>query len=248
VFQRNKQQVFVGGYCGSGTRVIQWILKEAGYFTGDLVGVQEDYIPLAAVRANLILDKQINFHISHKEYLTKTFASWYGRHKKWSIKHGFLMLSVPVLKRVFPKCKIVIMVRHGVDNILNEHRMDEDICEYFAPEILEREDLLERRMLFWVKCHERLLEFKEKWPDDILIIKLENLADDRAGTTKKLFDFLGIKKDPDKCSKMVRKPSSIGRREKECLISTLNYPYFPDDKERLYKLGEKTLKKFNYKV
>lgn len=244
------RQVFCGGYCGSGTRAIQFLLKKAGFFGGDLIGVQQDYIPLGSYKANLILDKKVNYFTDHKEYLEKLFASWWGKYDRWSIKHGFLMLAIPAILDTFPEAKMIVVVRHGIDNILNQHQMDRDIGEFWRKDIIEQnEDLLTRRAKFWNAVHDKVRRDMMIYPDRTMWVKLEDLVTNKVEETQKILDFLEIDTDAVKCSSVLKKPKSIGRRKKKLLVPNINYPYFPeDDRERLYNEAREMLGYFDYDV
>lgn len=247
----NKEsQIFVGGYCGSGTRVIQLILKEAGYFIGDpICPATLDYFPIVSIKNNLILGHGIE-NVDMRDAIEKIFGCWWGKHDKWSIKHPFLMLSANYLKRIFPKSKFVLVVRHGIDNILNSHSMESDIGPIIMPSILKEKDLLLRRIRFWNFAHKLAVHDQKFSSEDFYIIKLEDLVSDPIKEIEKMFKFLNIKGDLIKCSKIVAKPKSIGKRYESTTIQDgENYAiYDPEiDINRLYEEGKEMLKYFNYR-
>ncbi len=257
---KNSKKIFVGGYNGSGTRVPQLILEKAGYFTGDLVAAEIDYLPLASFKAQLLHDNKFAELFSntmrtksHREMLDKIFASFIDKESKWSIKHGFLMLSIPILREAYPDCKFILMIRHGVDVVINKHFMEEDIGKFY--DFDKGEDILEKRMNFWKFCYEKALKDGEALGDDFHVIKFEDMIENPKEETKKLFDKFGIEETVD--TSWLKKPATIGRREQKVLLypgimrndGSGSFPYFPDlDKERLYKIGEPILKKFDYEL
>lgn len=241
-------KLFIGGYCGSGTRVIQAILKEAGFFIGDpICPVTYDYFPIECLKTNLILGHGIA-DLNMREVMEKVFAHWWGKHENWSIKHPFLMFAIPSLRTIFPESKFILVVRHGIDNILNQHTMDGDIGRIIKPSILKEKDILLRRMRFWNFAYKIAMT-------DILhyggayVIQLEKLVDNPVEEIKKMFKALKIKADPVKCAKGVSRPDSMGKRDKEIVITDEEEyaTYDPKiDKKRLIKEGEEMLKFFKY--
>lgn len=246
---KKESQIFVGGYCGSGTRVIQLILKEAGYFIGDpICPVTLDYFPITCVQSNLVLGFGIG-DLDLKETIQKIFGCWWGKHKRWSIKYPALMFAGNYLKRIFPESKFILIVRNGMDNILNDHTMEGDIGSIILPSILKEKDLLLRRMRFWNFAHRLAIHDSKFSPKDYHVLRLEDLVENPVEEIKKLFKHLEIEGDPIKCAKIVLKPKSIGKRNEEVVIvDDENYiVYNPKlDKDRIYKEGKEMLDYFKY--
>lgn len=243
------KQVFVGGYCGSGTRVIQDLLHKSGFFIGDpICPTTYDYFPITCIKNNLVLGHGIS-EMDMKEVLQKLFGCWWGQHDKWSIKHPFLMVCGNYLKRIFPDSKIIIIVRHGIDNILNNHTMEGDIGSILMPSILKEEtDILLRKMKFWNFAYKLAVHDSYFSPNDFLIIKLENLVFDQQKEIEKINSFLDIEIN-ESALKEIRQPKSIGRRHKiNTLIDGNEYVvYYPKkDLNRLYKEGKEMLEYFEY--
>lgn len=246
---KKQSQIFVGGYCGSGTRVIQLILKEAGYFIGDpICPVTLDYFPITSIKSNLVLGHGLGI-LDMKECIQKIFGCWWGKYNRWSIKYPFLMFSANYLKRIFPESKFILVVRNGMDNILNDHTMEGDIGSIIMPNILKEKDLLIRRMRFWNFAYKLAIHDQKFSPKDFYVIKLEDLVDSPVKEIEKMFKFLNITSDPIKCSKVVHKPKSIGKRHEEVVLPEgENYVIYDPklDKDRVYEEGKEMLKYFNY--
>jgi hypothetical protein len=160
------------------------------------------------------------------------------------------MLAIPVMLRTFPEAKMIIVVRHGIDNILNQHQMDRDIGEFWRTDIIEQnEDLLTRRAKFWNAVYDKTRKDMLDFSDRTIFVKLEDLVTNKVEETQKIFDFLEIDADAVKCSSVLKKPKSIGRRKKKKVVPHINYPYFPeDDRERLYNDAHEMLGYFDYDV
>ncbi len=239
--------VWVGGYCGSGTRVIQMILREVGYNIGimnNTIESQYDFLPLANIQGHLLLDTQVS-----DKKLRELISQYYFDEQEFvSIKHGFLMACLPVIFKAYPKAKYIQVVRHGIDNILNDHRMDEDIGMLMYPpdKLALSDELVIRRMWFWNEIHKKFEKDRLEYEDRVLVVQLEKLVDNTKVEIKRIFDFLGIGENPKYFEDIVGKPISIGRRHKKKMLE-MKYPYFPDlDIDRLWDIGEEMLDYYGY--
>lgn len=237
---------FVGGYQGAGTRAVQFLMEEADVFIGDLVDKARDYIPLSGYKQQLLQDNPTP-GFTHREALEILFGSWWPK-DDFSIKLGATALAIPQLKEAFPEAKFIVVVRHGVDNIIKRN-MEEREGAMVAPSIFEIDDLFERRMAFWTAFHLKALEAAD---ESVYFIKLEDLCAKPEEETKKLFEWANIDADAAECSKVIKTPDSIGRRKENHFVYNPlgeDLSYFPHYyRERLYKIGEEVLEHFDYEV
>jgi len=237
---------FVGGYQGAGTRVIQFLMEEAGIFTGKLTDESRDCIPLSAYKKQLLQDNPTPGY-THREALEIIFGSWWPKND-FSIKLGATAIAIPPLKEAFPNAQFIVILRHGVDNIIKRN-MEEREGRMVAPSIFEIDDLFDRRMAFWTSFHLKALEAAD---ESVYFVKLEDLVDNPEEETKKLFEWAEIDANAAECSRVIERPDSIGRRKEKHFVPNPigdDIAYLPQHhRERLYKIGEDVLEHFNYEV
>ncbi len=234
------KEIFVGGYGGSGTRIIQELLLQMGYYVGSgtprdfyhgKVNVALDYLPLL---------KLINesFYKNNSNEIKELIINEVQQRNRWSIKHGQLMFMIPKIKELFPDSKFILMVRHGIDNILGYNHSDL-YGKFIDPNVLNIDDDNEREMTFWNNVYDKAIKSgKEYYKDDFLIVRLEDLCNHTINSLTTILDFLEEEVyDINKISKIIKKPESIGRR-----FSDLS----KEELFRLKKIGSKMLNYFNY--
>ena len=107
------EKIFIGGWGGSGTRVIVEILKRGGYY-------------IAEEHSNYVYDfGSMNFVDAFDSYyldgnfkqLSNLFSKFDNR-ESWAIKHGHLMYIIPKLKSLYPNSKFIYIERNVIDNAL----------------------------------------------------------------------------------------------------------------------------------
>lgn len=216
-------RVFVGGWAGSGSRVLQQILERAGYYVGlQDIDRNESYDfmgrmipPLPELRDEAIREGSKWLYLEFPE----VFKSWYFNREnednrrffqamiwdatqdkeKWSLKHGHLMLLTDDLKRYFNRTKFILTVRHPVDNLL---RNDSSFAEFTG---LKSKDLYERLDLY-----EKLTE--EALYNTDFLFRMEDFCFQPHENIGKLFNFMGIDDSPAKYVDIIKVPESIGCR------------------------------------
>ena len=190
------KKVFIVGWGGSGTRVISQILKRAGYNIGKQINQEYDYLPILVNINDAIGKKTINSQFKKQiKALKEPFA----------IKHGQMMMCIEQIKKEHPDSFFILVVRHGVDNVLKDFRWEESYGKHFIDNI-DSYVPLEGRMMLWVKVHELALKHSD------YTIRLEDIVDRPEKEIGKLFKALNFKGDPQKYCDIVKRPGSIGRR------------------------------------
>ena len=109
-----------------------------------------------------------------------------GQLEKWVIKHGHLMLIIPLLKQHFPQSRFICCVRNPLDILFKGN--DSNYVEFGlshspAPPPLEKLDTIRR----W---------YDVALPHVDLMLRLEDLVFDKKNTIQKLFDFIGCDATP----------------------------------------------------
>jgi hypothetical protein len=234
------KEIFVGGYTGSGTRAIQFLLREAGYFGGERIAAEHDYMP-----TNPDIGKE---YLSGKD-VSKKFKKLVERgvikDGPFSIKHGFFMLMLPAIRRAFPDSKFIMMVRHGIDNILNHHRMDEDFGEYIISDKMDL-PLLERRAEFWAEAHRTALKDVMEWEDNFMLVKLEDLVSNPREKVRDILNFVGVApRELSRFTRLIKQPSTIGRYKYPSVVE--NAAYFPEFAHSYYERAKDVMDLFGYK-
>ncbi len=169
-------QVFIGGWKNTGTRLVSGLLIQKG-FDGlpELTNPMLDYRGMefrSLFKALMLFDDHTLISLIEND--TRQLD-------KWVIKHGHLMLIIPLLKRHFPRSRFICCVRNPLDILFKGN--DSNYVEFGlsrspAPPPLEK------------------LETIRKWYDAALphvdlMLKLEDLVFDKKNTIRKLFNFVG---------------------------------------------------------
>src|SRR3990167_6727407 len=161
------KKVFTGGHFSSGTRVIQFILKQfynIGTIKEDTYDYEEGFSIRPTFAERILMGEKPEFK-PPEGYI--------------SIKNPEFMFCFPYLKELYLESKTILVVRNGLDQILTDNQaIILKFGQYFN---LEESDYFRRKMEFWNKAYIRALEGK---PD--LIVRLEDLMDDTKKTVKKI--------------------------------------------------------------
>ena len=208
------KKVFIGGNGGSGTRVLSMILEQVGYNLGNNIDITtKDYLPWLVPIWECWDKNNCSLKIEEKE--------------PSAIKHGQLMFIIPQLKKANPNSKFILIMRNGIDNILNyTFKWENTFCKDLVIQGTE----LERKMSAWTESYKIALKNADH------VVKLEEMCVDPAKEIGRLFKFLNIKKDPQDFVSIVEIPMSIGRRD-ELTVKI---------RKKLFKIGEEIMNKFGY--
>ena len=234
-------QVFIGGHFSSGTRVVQFLLKQFYDIATDQQeeGSYHDYEDGFSKRPTF-----------GEKVLSGGNPPFSGTlPEKFSVKNPEFMFCFPYLKKLFPDSKTILVVRNGLDQILCENRcMSEKLASYFD---LQESDYFRREMEFWNNIYKKAVT---NGSID-LVVKLEDLVQDTKFTVKKIMNLLGLKQYPD--TSMIRVPDSmsvfnihhtitlpanaaVGRMQEE------SHVYNPSRRKELYEVGKQMMDYFGY--
>jgi len=197
------KKLFVGGFGGSGTRVVQMLLYQAGYFVGqplingafDYMGPYKNFVAL--------YDK---YHFSGDEEgfdVVLKCATMYRR--SWSLKHGHFMYCIDLLKDWYPDSEFIFVMRNPIDNSLNKHNT------WYRYGGLCLDATLEEKVKYYLQvCREVI-------PKADYTLRLENICDDPKNEIENLLNFASVpsyKYRMDEMLKLIKKPKSVGAGEK----------------------------------
>ena len=215
---RNK--IFVGGFGGSGTRVVQMILEKAGFYVGEKgfnINSGYDYGggEFAPIFDKFHFNRTKEAEDAFKKYLDVSDRLKILGKENFSLKHGHLMFCISDLKEWFPGSSFILVVRHPVDNILNK-------CTLHIRYGREGLDCpLERKLDYYERTTREALKHAD------FLFRLEDVVFKTAETIKRLFDFVGIADGPEDYIGLVVRPDTIGRgravRIKNKIIRDLGY-------------------------
>jgi Sulfotransferase family len=168
--------VFVGGWRNTGTRLVCRLLQQRGFDCLEAL-------------ANPTLDyRGIEFRSLFKALMLFGDYSLIDKIKqdterlaKWVVKHGHLMLIIPLLKEHFPRSRFICCVRNPLDMIhkgRDRNYVEFGLSRNSSPPTLEKLETIKR----W---------YDAALPHVDLLLRLEELVFDRVGTIHRLYSYLG---------------------------------------------------------
>ena len=243
-----EKQIFTGGYFSSGTRVVQFLLRQThDVHTSKLDPIGDlDYEPGFSKRPTFA-----------QQCLAGEKPEFPGELKEpWAVKNPGFMFCIPRLRELFPKSKHILVVRNGLDQILCNNRcMTERLAPHFGiGDLVEHftgEDYFLNEMRLWNDAYKKALEAK---PD--LIVRLEDLVHDTKNTVQKIVELTGI---PWPDTSMIKKPSSMERHKNNWTVAlgqdATHLPEVIIEKHykagmipKLYEAGKEMMDYFNYGI
>ncbi len=203
----SRERIFVGGFGGSGTRVVQRILQRAGYAVGtvneffDWYGM--DFVPI--------------------------FDAWYfqrGRSRglrefmetnlpeaSFSVKVGLLMYCIPELREWFPGCKFVYVFRNPWDQMSNDYHLH---ARYGG---LPVDAPLLEKVKYWCRVSEPAMKSAD------LCVNLEELVATPHAVVRRILCLAGVEDTPGTYVDIIERPETMGRAQDFYhLISELDEP------------------------
>lgn len=208
-------QIFVGGWSGSGSRVVQQLFHNVGFHIGSELNKSLDFYSDRFVECF----DQMYFHGDNRPLKSLLEEDLDGR-DSWAIKHGHLMLCVSSLREWYPNSKFVLTVRHPVDNLVKPG-INSDVCKKYGDA-----ESLQEKLDFYGRATSAVMKNAD------LVVRLEDLCFDTHATMTKIFDLAGIDQDPNILEHIVHVPESIGRGRGfygtvyNSIIEDLGYPTF----------------------
>jgi hypothetical protein len=217
--------VFVGGFPGSGTRVVSRILSAAGVFMGSRINKTADSVYFAEF-LNQWADRYVgageDVDATLAEGMTAAFTAFLDRHlqgmspdTRWGAKNPRNILILPFLHSLFPDMKFIHVLRDGRDLAASPKKRVK--IRQYAGDLMGREVVSAGDMVdLWSEITLRGLEFGERrLRDNYLLIRFEDLCAAPRGAILGILDFLGLSDgdvDIDSAASLVRPPQhAVGR-------------------------------------
>jgi len=116
----DKKKIFVVGFGGSGTRVVQMILEKAGYFVGGEYLEKSTYDVLGKDGKNDMVKHFDECYFRNNCEPLKGFLQEILNGKdEWSFKFPNFTYLIPVLKEWYPDSQFIYVFRNPIDTMLN---------------------------------------------------------------------------------------------------------------------------------
>ncbi len=250
---------FVGGYAGSGTRVIQMMLERAGVWvrSKEFSNIAYDELITASCFVN-IGRRYIatNTEVDHRFFkdFSEKFEEFRSGEENWSLKVGETMWCIPFLYELFPTSTYILVIRNGLDNILNEHTWSEEYHRVFVSSDvayqLENFSLWGHRMMFWNEIYKRAIEEGEEYfGGRFLVVRLEDIIRSPEGVGQAIFNHLGLEFKSDYVD-FVRPQVSVNKHKEKFVENNWGgHVYEPEiHLDNLKEIGREMLTKFGYMI
>lgn len=193
-FSKSKKLVFIVGFPRSGTTLLSAILdahpqikvKNENNFIGQL----EDMIDLDfKIKLNNL--KQLSQE-QIKQLREKYFSLIDNNHDIFIDKVPLNLISLPLIKLLFPSAKILFCLRHPCDSVLSAWR------QAFSPsDATANFQTLESCQSIYDKLMYAWCDYKACLDLDFYEVKYENLVYKNAEQILKILDFIGLNFHPD---------------------------------------------------
>lgn len=224
--------VIIGATGGSGTRLFQAILDQAGFYLGDDLNGPGDAMfiePFVNEHVNSIMKQtggldysldQLSFFSRNK--LLKQLGKLIEGHlngrpegARWGWKHPRSYFLLPLLKDIMPEMKFVHIVRDGRDMATSSNQ-NQPKHHYEAIFNQKYESSPVEHIRMWSKCNLNVADWaKRELNENYLRIRLEDICENPTKYIKQLLDFVEVKDaDITALTKLVKAPDSLGRWKK----------------------------------
>jgi len=199
---KKEQPIIIGGFPGSGTRIVCQIVKDAGVYMGKNLNKAND-----ALDFDLFLIKWINFFLENtvneqhmKDKMEREFESCLRNHllfrskdhKDWGFKIPRIIVLLPFLHTKFPKMKFIHVIRDGRDLSISKNprwRIKQIGRILLGRSVSTPSDILD----LWSVLNTSGADFgRKKMKDNYLQVRFEDLCEDPNGTIFKIYQFLNI--------------------------------------------------------
>lgn len=203
----SRERIFVGGFGGSGTRVVQMILQRAGYDVGtvneffDWYGM--DFVP--------VFDAWYFKRGQQRQPPLRDFMVENLPEASFSVKVGLLMYCIPQLREWFPGCKFIYVYRNPWDQMSNDYQTH---ARYGG---LPRTANLLEKVEYWCDVSREAMTRAD------LCVSLEELVATPHAVVESILRLAGIEDEPRKYVDIIHRPETMGRaQDSYSLISKLD--------------------------
>jgi hypothetical protein len=243
--------VVIGGFGGSGTRVVARIAKGAGFFRGTNLNESEDAMEFVEFYDRWVnrylLRRLVPFYTEENDLMEADFRNCVSRHRReivvedahWGWKNPRSIHVLPFIHKQFPDLKFIQVVRDGRDMAFstNDVQLRRHGAALLEPALLDA-PLPIKTAALWAKINLEAASYAEaELAQRYLILKFEGLCQTPHEAVKEVFDFLGANHgNLAAVAEEVVMPSSIGRWQcsgKEIL-------------QDIYSYAGEALRKFGY--
>ena len=197
-----RKKIFMGGMGGSGSRVVQRILRDGGgYYLGEYLNGFEDFM---GYDQSFVGRFNEGFFNNNWDRLHELIDVCVKGKDFWSLKHGHLMFIVPMLKEWYPDAHYLHTVRHPIDNQLNEY----DTHISYGYRDRGREYSLQDKMDFYDKHNNIALDHADYY------VRLEDVCFKKEETINNLLTWAGVPLEEQNMPKArcnINVPNTIGR-------------------------------------
>ena len=134
-----------------------------------------------------------------------------GRRWGWKLPPSLLVLERHL--QFDPSLKFVQLIRHGLDMAFSSNQNQ---LKAWGPTLLGRPVEVTPRdsLAYWCEAQRRFQALQQRYPDNIRIVRFEDLCAQPAAEARRFLDFLGLSVSPeviDTYAAWVRTPDSVGR-------------------------------------
>jgi hypothetical protein len=155
-------------------------------------------------------------------------------HGRWGWKEPNSHFIIPELIAYFPQVKYIHVVRNGLDMAYSKNQNQPRL---WGPYLMNRphDGTSAYSLSYWCAAHRRVLQWMSVYPDNMLIVKFEDLCTSPVTEVARILDFCGISYDEitlHELSKSIIRPATTGRH--------MDYPkdiFDPEDIRFVKEMG-----------
>lgn len=191
---RDDSPVFLVGFPRSGTTLLEQMLAAHADFQST------DEQPMLQRVLERIREKGIQYpnglgSLSAIDRLGLREMYWHESRKVVTLKpgqrlvdkHPLNFLALPLIRFLFPNAPLLFCRRHPCDSILSSYMQD-----FRDPRLAAECASLERLAGLYAALDQRWQEDVQRFPQDILVVRHEDLISDTEAELRRLGDFLGV--------------------------------------------------------
>jgi hypothetical protein len=251
--------VIVGAIGGSGTRVVENILEQAGVFMGTQLNENKDAVPVREfyrkwrnawcgfsqgnLRWNLAdFEDSVPFSRMREEFgeaIEQHLKEKPDENMAWGVKVPQNILFLPFLHFFYPKMRFIQIVRDGMDMVYSTNWNVRLVGEFVLSEKEKGLPLGVQQILSWWRVNKCAHDYgKRVLRNRYLLIRFESLCMQPDHTVEGILDFLKASKKPgmDALLAKVRVPESTGRWRMKDIQEVYE----------IMKAGQEALNEFGY--